>query len=173
MSIVKNNLKVPLVFVMVCLALLFYINVGNIGLLRNISDLIFVAFSFNTLMSVVFGLAKILLISLVILFCLKKLEERSNLITNEDDQQLSGLEDLLRRRYYYAHKTWGYFLYGLGWFGVILSLIGNTFLIFKHSNSIIFTIAITLIITIPLEVFIIKMLNKNLAFVKKIMSCYK
>lgn len=173
MSIVKNNLKVPLVFVMVGLALLFYINVGNIGLLRNISDLIFVAFSFNTLMSVVFGLAKILLISLVILFCLKKLEERSNLITNEDDQQLSGLEDLLRRRYYYAHKTWGYFLYGLGWFGVILSLIGNTFLIFKHSNNIIFTIAITLIITIPLEVFIIKMLNKNLVFVKKIMSCYK
>ena len=61
MSIVKNNLKVPLVFVMVGLALLFYINVGNIGLLRNISDLIFVAFSFNTLMSVVFVLAKILL----------------------------------------------------------------------------------------------------------------
>lgn len=173
MSIVKNNLKAPLAFVLVGLALLFYINVGNIDLLRNISDLIFVSFNFNTLMSVVFGLFKILLISLVILFCLKKLEERSNLITNEDDQALSGLEDLLRRRYYYSHKTMGYFLYGLGWLGVISALIGNTFLIFKHSNNIIFTIAITLIITIPLEVFIIKMLNKNLAFVKKIMSCYK
>ena len=173
MSIVKNNLKAPLVFVLVGLALLFYINVGNIGLLRNISDLIFVAFSFNTLMSVVFGLAKILLISLVILFCLKNLEERSNLITNEDDQQITGLEDLLRRRYYYAYKTWGYLLYCLGWIGVISSLIGNTFLIFKHSNNIIFTIAITLIITIPLQVFVIKMLNKNLVFIKKIMSCYK
>lgn len=172
MSIVKQNLKMPLFLVILGLSLLFYINFGNIDLLRDLSNLVLVNFNFSTLVSIVFRALKIVIILLMIVFCLKKLDEISSVII-DSREEVYGLEDLLRRRYYYTYKTWGYFLYTLGWVGVVSSLIGNTILIFNHSNNIVLTIVVTVIITIPLEIFIAVMLNKYLVFVKKIMSVYK
>lgn len=172
MSVVKKNLKMPLFLTMIGLFLLFYVNIGNIVWLNNLSDLILVDFSATKLLSVLFAIFKIIILLLVTLFCFKKLEGISDLIVDYKDE-IYGLQKFIRIRYYYTYKTLLYLFYGLGCLGVILSLIANPIFMFKHSHNLIITILITIVIIIPINSFIGIMLNKYFKFVKSILSVYR
>lgn len=176
MSIVKKGLLTPLYLTMIGLLLISIINANIISIYTSIYESLFIEFNFQLLFSAIGSAFIKVLLFFLSGFLLKKASENlSCKISNVSNQteDLSKTTKFLRWRYFYFFKAVIYALYFIGVFLCFVSFIGLPIFTLLRTKSLIYTIVVNCVFTIPLELSLVKRMSGNLSIAKEIFPVFK